>query len=36
MAKHFGDRYRYEVAESADKAWEVIEEIYLQRFLVLY
>ncbi|HEY9624368.1 MAG TPA: response regulator [Crinalium sp.] len=27
IAKHFGDRYRYEVAESADEAWEVIEEL---------
>jgi CheY-like chemotaxis protein len=30
ITKHFGDRYRYEVAESADEAWEVIEEIYLE------
>jgi CheY-like chemotaxis protein len=29
ITKHFGDRYRYEVAESADEAWEVIEEIHL-------
>jgi CheY-like chemotaxis protein len=28
ISKHFGDRYRYEVAESADEAWEVIEELY--------
>ena len=28
MTKHFGDRYRYEIAESADEAWEVIEELY--------
>ncbi|MBW4522210.1 MAG: response regulator [Scytolyngbya sp. HA4215-MV1] len=27
IAKHFGDRYRYEIAESADEAWEVIEEL---------
>jgi CheY-like chemotaxis protein len=27
ITKHFGDRYRYEVAESADEAWEVIEEL---------
>jgi CheY-like chemotaxis protein len=27
IAKHFGNRYRYEVAESADEAWEVIEEL---------
>ncbi|OQW90559.1 MAG: hypothetical protein BWK78_06685 [Thiotrichaceae bacterium IS1] len=24
---HFGNRYRYEVAESAEEAWEVIEEL---------
>jgi CheY-like chemotaxis protein len=30
LAKHFGDRYRYEVAESADEAWEVIEELYAE------
>lgn len=37
IAKHFGDRYRYEVAESADEAWEVIEEIYSEgvRILIL-
>jgi CheY-like chemotaxis protein len=27
ISKHFGDRYRYEVSESADEAWEVIEEL---------
>ncbi|NJN56182.1 MAG: response regulator [Leptolyngbyaceae cyanobacterium SL_5_9] len=27
IAKHFGDRYRYETAESVDEAWEVIEEL---------
>jgi CheY-like chemotaxis protein len=27
ISKHFGDLYRYEVAESADEAWEVIEEL---------
>lgn len=27
ITKHLGDRYRYEVAESADEAWEVIEEL---------
>lgn len=27
IAKHFGNHYRYEVAESADEAWEVIEEL---------
>ncbi|PLX23919.1 MAG: hypothetical protein C0600_13960 [Ignavibacteria bacterium] len=24
---HFGDRFAYEIAESADDAWEVIEEL---------
>lgn len=24
---HFGDRFTYEIAESADDAWEVIEEL---------
>jgi CheY-like chemotaxis protein len=27
ISKHFGDRYRYEVAQSAGEAWEVIEEL---------
>jgi CheY-like chemotaxis protein len=27
ISKHFGDLYQYEVAESADEAWEVIEEL---------
>ncbi len=27
ISKRFGDHYRYEVAESADEAWEVIEEL---------
>jgi CheY-like chemotaxis protein len=27
IAAHFGDRYRCEMAESADEAWEVIEEL---------
>lgn len=28
VKKHLGDQYRYEFAESADEAWEVIEELY--------
>ena len=28
IARHFGDRYRYEMAESADEAWEIIEELH--------
>ncbi|MFM7426065.1 MAG: response regulator [Elainella sp.] len=27
ITKHFGDRYRYEFAESVDEAWEVISEL---------
>jgi DNA-binding NarL/FixJ family response regulator len=27
IKEHFGDRYMYEMAESADEAWEVIEEL---------
>ncbi|MBE9178121.1 response regulator [Oculatella sp. LEGE 06141] len=27
IAKHFGDRYRYEIAESVNEAWEVIDEL---------
>ena len=27
IREHFGDRYMYEVAESVDEAWEVIEEL---------
>jgi len=30
ITKHFGDRYRYEVAERKCEAWEVIEELYLE------
>ena len=35
ITKHFGDRYRYEVAESADEAWEVIEELCAEAIKVL-
>lgn len=27
LTRHFGDRYQYEFAESADEAWEIIEEL---------
>ncbi len=27
IREHFGEKYMYEVAESADEAWEVIEEL---------
>lgn len=33
--KNFGDRYRYEVAESAEEAWEVIDELYAEDVRVL-
>jgi CheY-like chemotaxis protein len=35
ISKHFGDLYRYEVAESADEAWEVIEELCAETIKVL-
>jgi CheY-like chemotaxis protein len=35
ISKHFGDLYRYEVAESADEAWEVIEELCAEAIKVL-
>jgi CheY-like chemotaxis protein len=35
IVKHFGDRYRYEVAESADEAWEVIEELHVEGVRIL-
>jgi CheY-like chemotaxis protein len=28
IKKHFGNRYLYEFAESADEAWEIIEELH--------
>ncbi len=28
LKKRFGSKYFYEIAESADEAWEVIEELY--------
>ncbi len=27
LSEHFGDRYRYEFAESPEEAWEIIEEL---------
>ena len=27
LVRHFGNRYLYEVAENADEAWEIIEEL---------
>jgi CheY-like chemotaxis protein len=33
--KHFGNQYRYEVAENVDEAWEVIDELYLEGIRIL-
>jgi CheY-like chemotaxis protein len=33
--KHFGDRYRYEFAESVGEAWEVIEELHQEGVKIL-
>jgi CheY-like chemotaxis protein len=35
IARHFGDRYLYEVAESVEEAWEAIEELYIDGVKVL-
>ncbi|WNZ22459.1 response regulator [Leptolyngbya sp. NK1-12] len=35
ILKHFGDRYRYEFAETVDEAWEVIEELSLEQIRIL-
>jgi CheY-like chemotaxis protein len=35
ILKHFGDRYRYEAAESAQEAWEVIAELYAEGVRIL-
>jgi CheY-like chemotaxis protein len=35
IAKHFGDRFRYEVAESVPEAWEVIAELGLDEVKLL-
>ncbi len=35
ITKYFGDRYRYEFAESVDEAWEVIDELCLERIDIL-
>lgn len=32
---HFGNQYRYEVAESAEEAWEVIEELCAEEVKVV-
>ncbi|GAB4539624.1 MAG: response regulator [Pleurocapsa sp.] len=35
LKRHFGDRYIYEIAESAEEAWEVIEELHEDDIKVL-
>lgn len=35
LTHHFGNRYIYEFAESADEAWEVIEELNNERIDIL-
>jgi CheY-like chemotaxis protein len=35
LTKHFGNRYRYEFAESVPEAWEVIEELHLEHVKIL-
>lgn len=35
ISKHFGDRYRYEFAETVDEAWEIIEEFSLDQIKIL-
>lgn len=35
ITKHFGDRYRYEFAESVDEAWEVIDELSFEQIKIL-
>lgn len=35
MTRHFGDRYRYEMAESVDEAWEIVEELQTLRVKIL-
>lgn len=35
LKRQFGDRFIYEVAESADEAWEVIEELHEDNIKVI-
>lgn len=35
IVRHFGDRYLYEIAESAEEAWEVIEELCDEGIVIL-
>jgi CheY-like chemotaxis protein len=35
LNRNFGDRYRYEIAESADEAWEIMEEMYVDGVQIL-
>ncbi len=33
--KHFGEKYQCEIAQSADEAWEIIEELELEKIKIL-
>ncbi|MCU0523797.1 MAG: response regulator [Elainella sp. Prado103] len=35
ITKYFGERYRYEFAESVDEAWEVIDELCFDQVQIL-
>ena len=35
LKRYFGDRYIYEIAESAEEAWEVIEELHEDEIKIL-
>ena len=35
LKREFGDRFIYEVAESAEEAWEVIEELHQEQIQVI-
>lgn len=35
ISKHFGEKYRCEIAQSADEAWEIIEELSLEKIKIL-
>jgi CheY-like chemotaxis protein len=35
ISRHFGSQYRYEIAESVDEAWEVIEELCEEKVKIL-
>ena len=35
ISQHFGEKYRCEIAQSADEAWEIIEELELEKIKIL-